>query len=191
MITYFCLTVISALSFLMIGFLLFVHQVASMKTPPEVDKHDAILVLTGGQNRLEKGLNLLARQKGLKLLVSGVHISASKMKLLNNFKAVTPVLNCCVDIGYLAKNTVGNAVETSIWMDQNGFKSALLVTNNYHMMRAILEINRVNSKLKITPYPVVNSDLTQGKWMLRFETSRVLFIEYVKFLGANGRKWLM
>jgi len=48
---------------------------------------------------------------------------------------------CCVDLDYTAVNTIGNAVETRRWALNHGFHSLVVVTSNYHMPRAMLELS--------------------------------------------------
>ena len=43
----------------------------------------------------------------------------------------------------------------------------ILVTNNYHMPRSLLEMGRLLDKEELEPYPVVNSKLDNGGWMVR------------------------
>lgn len=180
---------ISIVTFL-IGFTVFAERVARLQTPLDIPPADAIVALTGGQSRLEKSIELLASHKGTRLLISGAHYAISKTDLLRAIGANQQMFDCCVDIGYQAKDTVGNASETVTWLKQHGFKSVILVTNNYHMPRSVLEIRRMDRTIDVRPYPVVNTDLTNGKWMLRPETVRVLLAEYMKYVGAKMRTYL-
>ncbi len=174
----------------LIGFVLFAERIARMKTPVDIAPADAIVVLTGGQYRLEKSVELLASRKGTRLLVSGAHAETSKTDLSRAMGANKTLFECCVDIGYQAQDTVGNANETLSWIKKNNFKSVILVTNNYHMPRSVLEIRRIDGSIDVRPYPVVNTDLTNGKWMLKKDTVRVLLAEYIKYIGAKLRNYL-
>jgi uncharacterized SAM-binding protein YcdF (DUF218 family) len=174
----------------LIGFAVFAERIARMQAPADIAPADAIVVLTGGQFRLEKSVELLAARKGSRLLVSGVNADTTKFDLSRATGANQLLFECCVDIGYLAQNTVGNANETVKWLKANSFKSVILVTNNYHMPRSVLEIRRMDSSIDVRPYPVVNTDLTNGKWMLKKDTIRVLLAEYMKYIGAKLRTYL-
>ena len=169
---------------------MFAERISRMQTPVDVAPADAIVALTGGQSRLEKSVLLLASHKATRLLISGAHVETSKTDLLRAIGANQSLFDCCVDIGYEAQDTVGNANETVRWLKKNGFKSVILVTNNYHMPRSILEIRRIDHTIDVRPYPVVNTDLTNGKWMLKSETVRVLLAEYIKYIGAKLRDYL-
>ena len=63
----------------------------------------------------------------------------------------------------------------------------ILVTNNYHMPRSLLEMGRLLHGAKLEPYPVVNSNLDNGGWLTKPRALRVLFTEYTKYLLALAR----
>jgi hypothetical protein len=46
---------------------------------------------------------------------------------------------CCVDIHVAALDTAGNNEQSAAWMYAHKFRSSIMVTNNYHMPRSILE----------------------------------------------------
>lgn len=174
----------------LIGFAVFAERVANLKTPDDISTADAIVVLTGGQSRLEPAIDLLANKKAKRLLISGAHPATSKSALSNAVGLHKTLFECCVDLGYKAKDTVGNASEAVEWLQRNDFKSLILVTNNYHMPRSVLEMHRIGPTITVRPYPVVNNDLTNGRWMLKQETVRVLLSEYIKYIGATLRIYL-
>jgi uncharacterized SAM-binding protein YcdF (DUF218 family) len=86
-------------------------------------------------------------------------------------------------------DTIGNAEEAALWLRQRGYNDVILVTNNYHMPRSLLEFQRQAPAIKLQPYPVVNSDLADGRWLSDPDALRVLFTEYLKYLAANIRPW--
>jgi uncharacterized SAM-binding protein YcdF (DUF218 family) len=176
----------SGLAFLL-GFIVFAEHISDMHQPPSVAEADGIIVLTGGQSRMEAAYSLLAAGKGKRLLISGVHPAIGEKSLMQAVGADPAKFACCIDIDRRAQETVGNAVESVKWAQSLGFKRVILVTNNYHMPRSLLEFRRARPKLEIVPYPVVNSDLGNGSWMVRPDTIRVLFAEYLKYLGALSR----
>lgn len=171
----------------LLGFIIFAERISAMQQPELIAAADGIVVLTGGQYRLETAVALLADGKGKRLLISGVNPSIDKNDVAKLVGGDPEKFKCCVDIDYRALETVGNATETAKWVRNNDFHSIILVTNNYHMPRSLLELKRVTGKVEILPYPVVNSDLGNGAWTLRPETIRVLFAEYLKYLGALSR----
>jgi uncharacterized SAM-binding protein YcdF (DUF218 family) len=182
-------SIVAAIAFVL-GFFAFAERIGSLHAPEALTAADGIVVLTGGQSRLEAAAALLASAKGKRLLISGVHPTIGKSDVLRAVHGNPELFRCCVDIGHEARQTVGNAMETAKWVRDNGYSSIILVTNNYHMPRSLLEMERAMKSVKITPYPVVNSDLTGGSWMTRPDTVRVLLGEYVRYVGAMGRSVL-
>jgi uncharacterized SAM-binding protein YcdF (DUF218 family) len=176
-----------AIASFVIGFVAFVENISAMRQPELSKSSDGIVALTGGHNRLEAAAALFAHGSGKRLLISGVNPSIDKKDLLNAVGGDPEKFSCCVDIDHEALETVGNAEQTAKWAKDNGFSEVILVTNNYHIPRSVLELKRTAPKLKIIPYPVVNSDLANWSWMTRPDTARVLFAEYLKYLGALSR----
>ena len=166
------------------GFAAFATHVSGLSTPKDPPDADAIIVLTGGQARLDAALGLLKSGKGKRLLISGVHPSADSDDLRVATGGDRTLFSCCVDIDHAALDTIGNAEESAKWVRIHDYGKVILVTNNYHMPRSLLEMGRLLDKAELNPYPVVNSKLGDGGWMLRPTALRVLFTEYNKYLLA-------
>ena len=95
---------------LVFGFVLFAANV----TRDEVsgwDKADGIVVLTGGDNRLEAGAKLLSEHRAKRMLISGVNRKVRREEMQRLLGLDAQAFNCCVDLGYEALDTVGNADE--------------------------------------------------------------------------------
>jgi uncharacterized SAM-binding protein YcdF (DUF218 family) len=181
------LAVLSALVLFFGGFAFFATHVSRMATPQNPPTADAIIVLTGGQARLDAALNLLKSGKGERLLISGVHPSTNSKVLQATTGSDTKLFSCCVDIDHAAMDTIGNAEESAKWVRRHDYGRVILVTNNYHMPRSLLEMGRLLDREELDPYPVVNSNLDNGGWIKRPEALRVLFTEYNKYLLALAR----
>lgn len=169
------------------GFTLFASHISSMETPRDLPRADAIIVLTGGQARLDAGLQLLKSGKGERLLISGVNPVADRDELRAATGADKTLFSCCVDIDHAALDTIGNAEESAKWVRTHHYGSVILVTNNYHMPRSLLEMGRFIGDAELQPYPVVNTRLDNGGWMTKPGALRVLFTEYNKYLLALAR----
>jgi uncharacterized SAM-binding protein YcdF (DUF218 family) len=169
------------------GFGLFANKVSRLTTPSNPTKADAIIVLTGGQARLDAAMELLASGKGERLLISGVHPSASRRQIQVATGGDKKLFSCCVDLDRAALDTIGNAEESAKWVESHAYGTVILVTNNYHMPRSLLEMGRLLHGAKLEPYPVVNSNLENGGWLTKPEALRVLFTEYNKYLLALAR----
>ncbi len=166
------------------GFGWFATHVSALRTPRNPERADAIIVLTGGQSRLDAAMGLLKSGKGKRLLISGVHPAAGSDDLQAATGGDRKLFNCCVDIDYAALDTIGNAEESAKWVHDHAYGKVILVTNNYHMPRSLLELGRLLGNTDLEPYPVVNARIDQGGWLVRPEALRVLFTEYNKYLLA-------
>lgn len=167
-----------------IGFALFATHVGRMTAPADLPPADAIIVLTGGESRIDAAIELLESGKGRRLLISGVNPSTTVKTLQAATRGDPKLFSCCVDIDRAALDTIGNAEESAKWVRGNSYGRVILVTNNYHMPRSLLEMQRLLSVEELLPYPVVNSNIDKGAWMTQPKVLRVLFTEYGKYLLA-------
>lgn len=148
---------------------------------------DAIVVLTGGSERLATGFELLARDRAAKLFVSGVYQGVEVIELLALQREDPGELECCVVLGYEAADTEGNARETAEWMATEGFRSLRLVTANYHMPRSLVEFRRHLPDAEIVPHPVTPATVRLDAWWRWPGTATLLVSEYNKYLFARLR----
>jgi uncharacterized SAM-binding protein YcdF (DUF218 family) len=169
------------------GFGLFATYISKLSTPQDPPAADAIIVLTGGQSRIDAAVDLLKSGKGKRLLISGVHPDASLAALRAATGGDRTLFSCCVDIDHEALDTIGNAEESAKWISNHAYGSVILVTNNYHMPRSMLEMGRLLDSAELKPYPVVNTPLDDGGWMTKPAALRVIFTEYTKYLAALAR----
>ena len=153
-------------------------------------KTDAIVVLTGGSGRLEQGFDLIERQRAKKLFVSGVHKGVEVEELLKIFQRSPSGVTCCMTLGR-AVDTVGNAVETGQWMEEQGFNSLRLVTAAYHMPRSLVEFNRIMPSVQIIPNPVFPTNFKQRDWWRWPGSAGLIITEYNKYLVALLRSYII
>ena len=78
------------------------------------------------------------------------------------------MFDCCVDIGYEAQDTPGNADETMQWAADQKFSKLIIVTSSYHMPRSLTELGRVMPDVKLVPYPVVTQGFRKERWWRDF-----------------------
>ena len=178
--------VVLGMAILFGGFLRFADSVTTLR-PPAEPKADAIVVLTGGYQRIDQAVELLEKGAGKRLLISGVHPSTTPAQIRKTTNGSADLFDCCVDVGYDAIDTIGNAQEASNWIHAKGYKSVLVVTNNYHMPRSLAEFAYVDNDTQFIPYPVVNSDLKTRAWFTDPNALRVMLAEYAKVLLAGAR----
>jgi len=173
------------------GFVVFNEQIAKLKAPMPLPHADGIIVLTGGNLRIESGLRLLEEKRGDRLLISGVNRITDEQSLIRATHADKDLFHCCVDLGHEAADTLGNAAESANWVKRHSFKTVYVVTNDYHMPRSLLELRRTLPETTLIAYPVSSSFEPQSKAAAHYLRLRTIASEYVKYIGAWLRHfWL-
>ncbi|MCZ4281641.1 YdcF family protein [Kiloniella laminariae] len=180
--------IVSSLLFWIGGFFWFAATLPE-ETSSHVAPVDAIVVLTGGSDRINTGLELLANGQAKKLFISGVYQGVEVRELLSLSQQAPNNLECCVTLGYEADDTRGNALETKSWLDEQGYKSLRLVTASYHMPRSLLEFRHAMPQATIQPYPVFPSNVRHKDWWMWPGSMTLILSEYNKFLLAQIRNW--
>jgi uncharacterized SAM-binding protein YcdF (DUF218 family) len=171
----------------LVGLVWFADTMPSAVADPDGET-DAIVVLTGGSQRLEAGLTLLAAGKAKKLFVSGVHRGVAIGDLLHALhQAPSAAVACCIELGHDADSTYGNAVETASWMRREGFASLRLVTASYHMRRSLFEFGRAMPAIRMIAHPVFPERVRLADWWESPGTAALIVEEYDKYLGARLR----
>jgi uncharacterized SAM-binding protein YcdF (DUF218 family) len=180
----FIITMLLVAAVYVLSFAIFVATRPRVPTP--VPHADGIVALTGGDTRLEAAANLLQQGFAKRVLVSGVDQEISRGTLKKLMHAGDK-FDCCVDLGYSARDTQDNAQEAADWAHDHKFKSLLLVTGRYHMPRAKVEFQDRMPQVKLTAYPVEESGIEIGDWWHHRATTLLLNREYVKYLAALVR----
>lgn len=149
---------------------------------------DAIVVLTGGSERIDEGLALLEAGLGDVLFISGVPAAVAPDDLWRAF-GIDPAPDVAdrIVLGHAAANTLGNAEETAAWVRTRGYRSLRLVTAAYHMRRALLEFRAVMPGIDPIPHPVYPPHVKQEEWWRFPGTALLLTREYMKYLVARVR----
>ncbi len=152
-----------------LGYALFV---VALPQPADARRTDAVVVLTGGAGRIERGLDMVRRRRAARMFISGVQRTVRPHELAAEHKVDPALFECCIDLGREAVDTRSNADEVARWMERRGFRSMRLITTDWHMPRARFEIaRRVGEEVEILGDAVLsNPSLSQ------------LFTEYNKFL---------
>ena len=170
----------------LVGFAIFLRQLPATETKPWRDA-DGIVVLTGGSSRVSDAMELLSVGYGKRLLISGVHPTNGTLDIQRSLPDRQPLLRCCVDLDRSAVNTHSNAVETRRWVRERGFHSLIVVTSNYHMPRAIVELSYAMPDVALIPFPVVSDKWNDPPWWTSGAAMRLLLLEYTKYVVAEVR----
>ena len=165
-----------------VGFLAFVASLERFEQPPQ-GRSDGIVALTGGSQRIGDAIDLLAKGYANRLLITGVNEHTSRDEIARFNPGQRRLFECCVDLDYRARNTIGNAIETRRWVRENGFQSLIIVTSNYHMPRTLVELDHALPGVRKTPYAVVTS-VKPEVWWRSPSSAKLLASEYVKFVAV-------
>ena len=155
--------------------------VYKIKYISEGEDFDGVAVLTGGEGRIQLGVESIKEKEYGRLLISGVGegVSLSSLSLDDNFYENR------IDFGREAKTTLQNAYEISNWANKNNYKKIRIITAAYHMPRSLLLIKRVMPELKLTPFAVFTERVILDKWWLWPGTLSLLMEEYLKYILAH------
>ncbi len=160
------------LSFILLAWVLgFAWFALLLPQPAPMAKADAVVVLTGGPNRIDRGLQILKSGKSRKMLISGVDRDVKPPELAAQYPGSTRYFDCCVDLGFASVDTRSNALETARWAARHKVKTLRLVTHDWHMRRARFELNRA-----LPENIVVTNDAVSTQPSLE-----ILFKEYNKY----------
>jgi uncharacterized SAM-binding protein YcdF (DUF218 family) len=168
------------------GFVWFIHETTQAVVPPPPHV-DGVVALTGGAGRVELALRLLATGEADKLLVTGIGGNTDLAALGRLAGMDLSPLAARITLGRYAASTQGNAVETAAWAAQNGLRSIVVVTANYHMPRALTELRQALPAVELYPLPVqsyLRGEAAEGTVAERGPSLRLQAEEYTKFLLA-------
>ncbi|WP_106640445.1 YdcF family protein [Allosphingosinicella vermicomposti] len=161
------------LSFLLLLYVLgYALFVVLLPKPAGLDRTDGIVVLTGGPGRVARGIDLIDGKRADRMLISGVERSVRPVELAAEYDADIALFDCCIDLGRESIDTRSNATETARWLKRHDVKTVRLITNDWHMPRARLELS-----LEVPDEVEIISDAVPGK-----ASFRQLFKEYNKYL---------
>ena len=149
---------------------------------------DGIVVMTGGQQRLDDGLRLLTEGLADKMLISGVGKGVNRAILVQELGLSETQINmlfCCVELDHAAQDTFGNAKSTNAWSRKHDMRSLRLVTANYHMPRTLMIFSRELPNVDLYQWPVNPHDLDLANWWKNPVSLRLLAREYAKYLAVH------
>ncbi len=148
---------------------------------PAGEQHsDAVVVLTGGEGRIARGLEVLDKGWAQRLLVSGVDREVKPREFAVTHQVRPETIECCITLGFESFDTRSNAAEAARWISANKAQSIRLVTTDWHMRRAALELEAV-----IPADVQLIEDAVSSR-----PSFRILFMEYHKLLARQAsRLW--
>lgn len=141
---------------------------------------DAIVVPTGAAGRIDRGIDLIEKHEAKRLLITGVAPGVRPIDLALEYHTAPALFACCIDLGRQAVDTRSNAEETARWVREHGYHSIRLVTSDWHMARARMELANA-----LDPDVTIVDDGVKGEHDLR-----LLVAEYNKLLLRRVALWL-
>jgi uncharacterized SAM-binding protein YcdF (DUF218 family) len=174
------------------GLAAFAGRVEQSTPARDPEGADAAVALTGANSkeRIAAAVRLLELERARRVLVSGVNREASREDIRALTGPAQRLYDCCVDLGFDAADTVGNARETLAWANQHGYQSLIVVTSDYHMPRAMLELRAVmpKSRMRLETHAVATASLRGKSWWRDPGAARMMVVEYCKYLAILGRE---
>ena len=127
------------------------------KSFPNSSLNTGVVVLTGGKMRIEKGMEILQKGYADKMFISGVFMPSEIETKFKIKKTKKDLLECCINYGEEAKNTIENAYEAKLWLKNNPvLTKIILITSYYHLPRSILIFERkIKKNVEIYAVPAV------------------------------------
>jgi len=118
---------------------------------------DAIVVLTGGAGRIDRGLALLRAGAAKRMFISGVDRTVRPTELAAQYDTPNRLFECCITLGREAIDTRSNALETARWLDRRDYRTVRLITTDWHMRRAAFELRQTLPERTVLFYDAVPS----------------------------------
>ncbi len=140
--------------------------------PLDLRSTDAIVVLTGGAGRIDRGLSLLQEGAAKKMLISGVDRTVRPHELAVRYNTPDHLFDCCITLGREAIDTRSNGIETAHWLEKRGYDTVRLITSDWHMRRAAFELREALPNDIVLVYDAVPTRPSLA----------MLFKEYNKYL---------
>lgn len=176
---------IFVLVFLISGFVRFSMRLNDLANPVETFG-DGIVVLTGGKSRVETALELLAQNNANQLLVSGTNPTTGLKALSARYPNYENVINCCVSLDSVSLDTRQNAIATAQWAQESDVKQLIVVTSDYHMQRAMIELERAMPDINLVPHAVTTRQAGNFNWLIDPDRLPLIMVEYFKTLAASA-----
>lgn len=169
------------------GFFWFLGIVAAERPVTPMPHAGGIVVLTGGADRVKAGLELLMAGAAPRLLISGAGAGTYLGDFTPRDGIDANAKASAITIGHDAATTRGNARETAAWAGHYHLDSLIVVTADYHMPRALIELHRSMPQVRLIPEPVRPPAMTD---LDNARSLRLLAAEFSKYvvvrLGLDG-----
>jgi len=193
----FFIILILFISYFFVGLFNFKEKILSLEKSKNITSSN-IVILTGGSNRIKEGLKIVndinkLTKTDFKILISGTGKGFTKttLKKILSSDFNLKLVECCIELESISKDTYSNASETYKWAKKNNINNIILITSNYHMPRAILEFKNRMPNQQFFTYPITPKNHDVKNWLYSSDTFSLIFFEYSKLLIASLRLKIM
>ncbi len=134
-----------------------------------------IVVLTGNAGRLAVGLDLMDNNINSRMLITGVAKGVKYSDIIKNRDSKKDR----IDLGYNAQSTLGNALETALWIN------IILITDNWHMPRTLLLFKASMPNREIVPYAVKTVNFEFKEYLQFYNRTFFIYEEHMKYIISH------
>jgi uncharacterized SAM-binding protein YcdF (DUF218 family) len=158
-------------------------------------KTEALVVLTGGQDRVERGFQALADGNAPVLFISGVGEGVTVRELLlahasADVRKKIEMRRAEIVLDHVARTTVSNADQASEFIRTRGITSIRLITASYHMKRSLREFTTAIPEVRVIADPVFPTGFRRDEWWQHENTRRLVFSEFYKYWAVLLRDFV-
>jgi uncharacterized SAM-binding protein YcdF (DUF218 family) len=175
------ITVLAAVVVVLIG--MFINLGNFLAVGEDPVKSDVIVVLAGDTGgRTAYAISLLKEGYADRLLFSGCAASTGAM-VRQALDAGVPEDRLLIDTG--SESTYDNAVNSRALLLENGYKSAIVVTSDYHMRRSRLVFEKAfkDADIRLVYCSSAAEGFTPAKWWANSHGFKTVCSEYIKLIG--------
>lgn len=122
------------------------------------EKNTAVIVLTGGHNRITEGFKVFSHGHIKDMFITGVYNGVTIEELIKTSKFKGTLPECCITLGHKATTTIENAQEVKEWLEGKDIHRLVLITSDYHMPRAMFEFKTAMPEMTLIPYTMAQQD---------------------------------
>ena len=165
----------------------------------DLHKADVIVVFSGDNGpRTEKGVELLKEGLGNYIILSGgvIYDDVTMAELMKNHALKLGVPENKILLDDKASTTHENAEFTKEIIEENNFKSVIVVTSEYHSRRAKLAMEKALEDTLVDGKPVevmvANSaeEKFTSKWWTSGNSVLIVISEYLKLIGYWAKGYI-
>jgi uncharacterized SAM-binding protein YcdF (DUF218 family) len=167
---------------LLLYFMSFFNFIFNIDKKFTVNKNiNNIVVLTGNTGRLVFGFDLMSDNIKSRMLITGVAKVVKYSEIIKN----RDVNKDRIYLGYKAQTTLGNAIETSSWIKEYDINDIILITDSWHMQRALLLFNIMMPNIEISPYPIDSINFTIYDYFQFDKKTFFIYREHLKYIVSH------